>query len=102
MDVRCGRGATLHGGYDRLAMEPSAAGPRSFLLIGPPDLLHDLMLDFQDVGWQVSAMRWQAVVTAPPQDSAAPEPAWPAEVTLAGVTREDHASACRSFFAGSA
>ena len=26
--------------------------PTNYRLIGPPDLLHDLMLDFQDIGWQ--------------------------------------------------
>jgi hypothetical protein len=76
--------------------EPAA--PTSYLLIGPPDLLHDLWLDFEAVGWAVTVMRWQAVVTAPPEDAGAPEPGWPAEVTLARVTRDDHETACRAFF----
>ena len=69
-------------------------GPPSYLLVGPPDLLHDLLLDFDDVGWDVSAAGWRAVVTAPPADAAAPEPAWPTEVTLSGVRRDGHAAAC--------
>jgi hypothetical protein len=77
---------------------PQAPRPASYLLIGPPDLLHDLMLDFEAVGWRMTAMRWQAVVTAPPDDAAAPAPDWPAEVTLAGVSHEDHEEACRAFF----
>jgi hypothetical protein len=77
---------------------PESPRPASYLLIGPPDLLHDLMLDFEAVGWRVTAMRWQAVVTASSEDAAAPAPDWPAEVTLAGVSHEDHEEACRAFF----
>ncbi len=72
--------------------------PKSFHVIGPPDLLHDLMLDFEEVGWQVTVVRWQAVITAPPGDAEGPEPGWPAEVTLAGTSREDHRTACEAAF----
>jgi len=77
---------------------PEPPRPPSYHLIGPPDLLHDLMLDFEAIGWRWSAMRWQAVVTAPPEDAAAPAPDWPAEVTLAGVSHDGHEEACRAFF----
>lgn len=73
--------------------------PKSYRVVGPPDLLHDLALDFIDVGWQASVVRWQAVITAPPADAGAPAPEWPTEVTLSDVTRDDHATACRDFFA---
>jgi hypothetical protein len=56
------------------------------------------MLDFEAIGWRVTAMRWQAVITAPPEDAAAPAPDWPAEVTLTGVSHEAHEIACRAFF----
>lgn len=72
--------------------------PTSYRLIGPPDLLHDLQEDFWEIGWAMSVVRWQAVVTAPPEDFGAPEPGWPAEVTLAGAGHEGHEDACRSFF----
>jgi hypothetical protein len=75
------------------------APPPSYLLLGPPDLLHDLLLDFEDVGWVTSSMRWQAVVTASPEDAAAPAPAWPPEVTLIGVRYDGHEAACREHFA---
>jgi len=71
--------------------------PTSYRLIGPPDLLHDLQREFADVGWEMTVVRWQAVVTAPPEDAGAPAPDWPAEVTLAGVTREDHRDACGAY-----
>jgi hypothetical protein len=66
----------------------------SYLLVGPPDLLHDLLLDFEDVGWATAAAGWRAVVTAAPEDAAAPEPEWPTEVTVVGARREGHAAAC--------
>jgi hypothetical protein len=68
--------------------------------MGPPDLLHDVMRDFEAVGWRVTVSRWQAVVTAPPEDADSPEPGWPAEVTLSGVSREGHVAACRDFLGG--
>lgn len=74
--------------------------PPSYHLIGPPDLLHDLMLDFEEIGWTVTVVRWQAVVTAAPEDASSPEPGWPAEVTLAGVSRDGHEAACAAFFTG--
>jgi hypothetical protein len=77
--------------------EPPPA-PTSYLLIGPPDLLHDLTLDFAEIGWRCDVVRWQAVVTAPPEEAGHTPPAWPAEVTLAGVERTGHAQACRTFF----
>src|SRR5262249_61145191 len=70
-------------------MPPAAPPPPSSRLIGPPDLLHDLQREFADVGWEMTVVRWQAVVTAPPEDAGAPAPDWPAEGTLAGGTRED-------------
>jgi hypothetical protein len=75
------------------------AAPPSYLLLGPPDLLHDLLLDFEDVGWLTASMRWQAVVTASPEDAAAPAPSWPPEVTLVGVHHDGHEAACRAHFA---
>ena len=76
--------------------------PTSYRIIGPPDLLHDLQRDFEEVGWRVSAVRWQAVITAPPEDAGHAPPEWPVEVTLAGVTHEEHEVACRDFLAGPA
>jgi hypothetical protein len=75
------------------------ATPVSYLLVGPPDLLHDIQLDFMEIGWEVSVVRWQAVVTAPPEDAGGPAPGWPAEVTLAGVLPAGHAEACRTHLA---
>lgn len=72
--------------------------PTNYRLIGPPDLLHDLMLDFQEIGWQCTVHRWQAVVTAPPDEAAHTPPAWPAEATLAGVSHTDHTTACHNHF----
>jgi hypothetical protein len=74
--------------------------PTNYRLIGPPDLLHDLMLDFQDVGWACTVYRWQAVITAPAEDGGHRAPAWPAEITLAGVSRMGHDEACREHFSG--
>jgi len=74
--------------------------PTNYRLVGPPDLLHDLMLDFQDIGWRCTVHRWQAVITAPPEDSGHTAPHWPAEVTLAGVSRTDHDAACQDHFVG--
>lgn len=76
--------------------------PTSYRIIGPPDLLHDLQRDFEEVGWRVSVARWQAVITAPPEDAGHTAPEWPVEVTLAGVAREEHEVACRDFLAGPA
>ena len=69
--------------------------PPSYMLVGPPDLLHDLTLDFAEIGWHVSVTGWKAVVTAAPEDAAAPAPEWPTEVTLSAVGREGHPEACR-------
>jgi hypothetical protein len=74
------------------------AMPTNYRLIGPPDLLHDLMLDFHDVGWVCTVHRWQAVVTAPPDEDGHRAPAWPAEITLAGVTHTTHDEACHDHF----
>jgi hypothetical protein len=82
--------------------QPAEPLPPSYLLVGPPDLLHDLTLDFADIGWRVATAGWQAVVTAAPADAAAPEPEWPTEVTLAGVRRNGHAAAVAEFLAGPA
>ena len=76
--------------------DASPAGPPpSYMLVGPPDLLHDLTLDFADIGWEVAVAGWKAVVTAAPGDAAAPAPGWPTEITLSGVGREGHPEACR-------
>jgi hypothetical protein len=74
--------------------------PTNYRLVGPPDLLHDLMLDFEDIGWTCTVHRWQAVITAPPADAGHTPPQWPAEVTLAGISRLPHADACRDHFMG--
>lgn len=74
--------------------------PVSYRLIGPPDLLHDLLLDFADIGWATASHRWLAVVSSPPGDAAAPAPDWPAEVTLAGVSHVGHDQTCRDHFSG--
>ena len=81
---------------------PAEPAPPSYLLVGPPDLLHDLTLDFADIGWEVAASRWQAVVTASPEDAGAPEPEWPTEVTLSGIRRDGHTAACAEFLPGAA
>jgi hypothetical protein len=73
---------------------PPGPGPPSYLLVGPPDLLHDITLDFADVGWRFAVSGWRAVISAPPEDAAAPEPAWPTEVTLMSVRRGGHEAAC--------
>jgi hypothetical protein len=78
------------------------ARPPSYLIVGPPDLLHDLTLDFAEIGWQVATSRWQAVITAAADDARAPEPEWPTEVTLAGVRRDGHAAAVAEFLGGAA
>jgi hypothetical protein len=76
----------------------ASAIPTNYRLIGPPDLLHDVMLDFQDVGWACTVYRWQAVITAPAEDAEHRAPAWPAEITLAGVSRMGHDEACSEHF----
>jgi hypothetical protein len=76
----------------------SAATPTNYRLIGPPDLLHDLMLDFQDIDWQCTVYRWQAVITAPAEDARHTAPQWPAEITLAGVSHLAHDAACHDQF----
>jgi hypothetical protein len=81
---------------------PVQPSPLSYLLVGPADLLHDLSLDFLDIGWEVSVVRWQAVVTAPPEDAGSPEPEWPTEVTRMGIRRDGHAAACAEFLSGDA
>lgn len=83
-----------------MASAPTPPHPPSYLLVGPPDLLHDLTLDFAEIGWQVAASRWQAVVTATPADAGAPEPEWPTEVTLAGIRRDGHAAAVAEHLGG--
>lgn len=74
--------------------------PTSYRIVGPPDLLHDLREEFEDVGWRVSVVRWHAVVTAPPEDAGHTAPGWPTEVTLIGVDAVDHEEACRRHLAG--
>jgi hypothetical protein len=72
----------------------------SYRLLGPPDLLHDLQRDFEEIGWRMSVVRWQAVVTAPPEDAGHAPPEWPAEVTLVGVTGQAHEQACAEHLGG--
>ena len=83
-------------------MPDPAETPRapSYLLVGPPDLLHDVVLDFDAIGWRIAVVGWRAVVSAPPEDAAAAAPAWPTEVTLSGVRREGHEAACREHLGG--
>lgn len=83
-----------------MSAPPEAPGAPSYLLVGPPDLLHDIALDFIEVGWEVSVVGWRAVVSAPAEDASAPEPGWPTEVTLAGVRRDGHAAACAAHLGG--
>ena len=75
--------------------QPAAGGPRSYLLLGPPDILHDLLNDFAEDGWACSADRWQAVITRPAGDSGPDPGAWPAEVSLQGIRTDGHEAACR-------
>jgi hypothetical protein len=79
-----------------------APAPTSYRIVGPPDILHDLQRDFEDVGWRVSVVRWHAVVTAPPEDHGHTPPAWPVEVTLTGVDALTHEEACRLHMTGEA
>lgn len=81
------------GGHSILRAMASA--PRSYLLLGPPDILHDLLNDFAEDGWACSADRWQAVITRPPGDDGPDPGAWPAEVTLQGISTAGHEAACR-------
>jgi hypothetical protein len=83
-----------------MSAPPDEPRPVSYLIVGPADILHDITLDFADIGWQVAAVRWQAVITAPPEDAGAPAPEWPTEVTLWGVRHEGHEAACSEFLAG--
>ncbi len=76
--------------------------PTSYLLVGPPDLLHDLLLDFEDIGWSASSAGWNAVITTAPGDAGAPAPSWAIEVTLADTTHEDHLTACARHLSGGA
>ena len=78
----------------------ASALPTNYRLIGPPDLLHDLLLDFRDIGWEVTVVRWQAVITAPAEEFGHTPPGWPSEITLAGVSHEPHNAACRDYLAG--
>jgi len=74
---------------------PQPHPPRSYLLLGPPDILHDLLNDFAEDGWACSADRWQAVITRPPGDDGPDPQAWPAEVSLQGISTLGHEAACR-------
>jgi len=74
--------------------------PTTFVVVGPPDLLPDLMLDFQDVGWEASIAGWRAVITAPPEDAGARAPEWPTELTLIEASRDGHAAACARHLQG--
>jgi hypothetical protein len=78
------------------AAAPGPPAAPSYMLVGPPDLLHDLTLDCEDIGWQVSVAGWKAVISAAPEDAAAPAPEGPTEITLSGVGREGHSEACRT------
>ncbi|MSO45123.1 MAG: hypothetical protein EXQ74_07470 [Thermoleophilia bacterium] len=74
---------------------PRPPAPTSYLLLGPPDILYDLLNEFVDDGWACSADRWKAVITTPIEEFAAPAPGWPVEVTLQGISRDGHEVACR-------
>lgn len=73
---------------------PAPPRPTSYLVVGPPDILFDVLEDFADVGWRTDHAGWKAVVTAPAADDGHAAPEWPPEITLAGVEREGHAPAC--------
>ena len=73
--------------------------PTSYRIVGPPDILFDVLEDFEAVGWRTSHAGWKAVVTAPPEDAGHTPPAWPTEVTLAGVAQEPHEQACAAYLA---
>lgn len=73
--------------------------PRSYLLLGPPDILHDLLRDFDDDGWACGADRWKAVITRPAGDTGPDPGAWPAEVSLQGTLECGHEEACRQHLA---
>ncbi len=75
--------------------DPPPGSQRSYLLLGPPDILHDLLNDFAEDGWACSADRWQAVLTRPAGDDGPDPGAWPAEVSLQGIRTEGHEAACR-------
>lgn len=83
-----------------MAAPPEAPRAPSYLLVGPPDLLHDVALDFIEIGWEVSVVGWKAVVSAAAEDASAPPPEWPTEITLSGVRRDGHGAACREHLAG--
>ncbi len=80
-------------------MPSSNPSPRSYLLLGPPDILHDLLNEFAEDGWACSADRWQAVLTRPDGDTGPDPGAWPADVSLQGVSTEGHEAACREHLA---
>lgn len=82
-------------------MSPPPPAP-SYLLVGPPDLLHDLALDFIDVGWEASVVGWRAVISAADEDAAAPAPSWPTEIILSGVRHEGHRESCAEHLPGGA
>jgi hypothetical protein len=68
--------------------------PKSYLILGPPDMLHDLLNEFSEDGWACSADRWLAVLTRPEGDDG-PDPGWPLEVSLQGTSADGHEAACR-------
>jgi hypothetical protein len=82
------------------ARHPTLCGmSKSYLLLGPPDILHDLLNDFAEDGWSCSADRWQAVITRPEGDHGPDPGAWPAEVSLQGISNAGHEAACREHLA---
>ena len=78
---------------------PKPPSSRSYLLLGPPDILFDLLNEFAEDGWSCSADRWQAVLTRPAGDDGPDPAAWPAEVSLQGITTDGHEAACREHLA---
>ncbi|MCB0882339.1 MAG: hypothetical protein KDC33_09030 [Thermoleophilia bacterium] len=80
-------------------MPSGARRPTSYMLLGPPDILFDVLEDFADVGWRTGHAGWKAVVTAPAEEDGHAAPAWPVEVTLVEVVREGHVRACREHLA---
>lgn len=76
----------------------SAEGPpTSYRILGPPDILFDVIEDFLDIGWRVSHVGWKAVITAPESDAGHTAPTWPTEITLVGSAPEPHESACAAY-----
>lgn len=77
---------------------PTPLAPKSYLLLGPPDILHDLLNEFAADGWYCSADRWKAVVTAPPEDAGG-RPRMASGGVASGHVPGGHEAACREHLA---